>query len=148
MPDAAASARRGGAVDQGLQTNDFEAALPVDEQMDANERIRLLYVATTRARDHLVVSLHRTTSGARTNAVELAETGAADGVESFVGDRPPPDGRLRGRRSIRRRTGRRGSVAHRGAVDEPAAVDGQRVRVGGHRARSRVARQFRAGEPG
>ena len=24
---------------KGLQTNDFEAALPVDEQMDANERI-------------------------------------------------------------------------------------------------------------
>jgi len=84
---------------KGLQTNDFEAALPVDEQMDANERIRLLYVATTRARDHLVVSLHRATSGARTNAVELAEAGAADGVESFVGD-PAASGRSAARSEV------------------------------------------------
>ena len=32
---------------------------PLDEQMDDEERRRLLYVAATRARDHLVVSLHR-----------------------------------------------------------------------------------------
>ena len=32
---------------------------PIDEQMGFHERIRLLYVACTRARDHLVVSLHR-----------------------------------------------------------------------------------------
>jgi ATP-dependent helicase/nuclease subunit A len=37
----------------------FEAWLPIDEQMSHDERIRLLYVACTRARDHLVVSLHR-----------------------------------------------------------------------------------------
>jgi ATP-dependent helicase/nuclease subunit A len=37
----------------------FEAWKPVDEQMSHDERIRLLYVACTRARDHLVVSLHR-----------------------------------------------------------------------------------------
>jgi len=42
-----------------LQTGDFEAAKPIDEQMDHHERLRLLYVACTRARDHLVVSLHR-----------------------------------------------------------------------------------------
>jgi ATP-dependent exoDNAse (exonuclease V) beta subunit len=32
---------------------------PIDEQMSYDERIRLLYVACTRARDHLVVSLFR-----------------------------------------------------------------------------------------
>ena len=37
----------------------FEAWRPLDEQMSHDERIRLLYVACTRARDHLVVSLHR-----------------------------------------------------------------------------------------
>ena len=42
-----------------LQTEDFEAAKPIDEQMGYDERLRLLYVACTRARDHLVVSLHR-----------------------------------------------------------------------------------------
>ncbi len=64
-----------------LQTNDFSAAAPVDEQMDALERRRLLYVATTRARDHLVVSLHRKPAGkgsGRTNAQLLAQAGAAD----------------------------------------------------------------------
>ena len=47
---------------------------PIDEQMSFHERVRLLYVACTRARDHLVVSLHRKvrvnppSSVARTNA--------------------------------------------------------------------------------
>jgi ATP-dependent exoDNAse (exonuclease V) beta subunit len=38
---------------------EYEAQVPIDEQMDAHERLRLLYVALTRACDHLVVSLHR-----------------------------------------------------------------------------------------
>ena len=37
----------------------YEAFRPVDEQMGDAERRRLLYVACTRAQDHLVVSLHR-----------------------------------------------------------------------------------------
>jgi ATP-dependent helicase/nuclease subunit A len=40
-------------------TEEFEAWKPIDEQMGYDERIRLLYVACTRACDHLVVSLHR-----------------------------------------------------------------------------------------
>jgi ATP-dependent exoDNAse (exonuclease V) beta subunit len=40
-------------------TEEFEAWLPIDEQMAFDERVRLLYVACTRARDHVVVSLHR-----------------------------------------------------------------------------------------
>ena len=32
---------------------------PIEEQMDCHERLRLLYVAATRARDHLIVSVHR-----------------------------------------------------------------------------------------
>ncbi len=71
-----------------LQTGDFEAAKPVDEQMDFHERLRLLYVACTRARDHLVVSTHRAARGsapasrsALTNAELLAEASqAAPGV--------------------------------------------------------------------
>ena len=45
---------------KGVATEEFEAWTPIDEQMGYDERIRLLYVACTRACDHLVVSLHRT----------------------------------------------------------------------------------------
>ena len=70
-------------LNKSLQTNDFEFNLPIDEQMDNYERRRLLYVAATRAKDHLVVSLHRAGT-TRTNARLLADAGAltaaADGV--------------------------------------------------------------------
>ena len=59
----------------------FEAWRPLDEQMSHDERIRLLYVACTRARDHLVLSLHRraraypaATQARLSNAELLAET--------------------------------------------------------------------------
>lgn len=38
---------------------EYEAQVPIDDQLDRHERLRLLYVALTRAEDHLVVSLHR-----------------------------------------------------------------------------------------
>ena len=64
---------------QGVVTEEFEAAVPIDEQMGYDERIRLLYVACTRACDHLVVSLHRVErknppakNSSRTNAELLA----------------------------------------------------------------------------
>ena len=44
---------------KGVSTADFDRTQPLDEQMDHNERLRLLYVAATRARDHLAVSVHR-----------------------------------------------------------------------------------------
>jgi ATP-dependent exoDNAse (exonuclease V) beta subunit len=44
---------------RGVQTEHFELHQPVDEQMGFHEKLRLLYVACTRARDHLVVSVHR-----------------------------------------------------------------------------------------
>lgn len=57
-----------------MQTGDFLAAKPVDEQMDFHERIRLLYVACTRAQDHLVVSLHRTEPKANTEAPRMTNS--------------------------------------------------------------------------
>jgi ATP-dependent helicase/nuclease subunit A len=42
-----------------VSTDEYEEQKPIDEQMDYGERMRLLYVACTRAQDHLVVSLHR-----------------------------------------------------------------------------------------
>ncbi len=96
-------------VRKDVHTEDFDKAQPVDEQMSDLERRRLLYVATTRARDHLVVSLHRGGGNAETSAKLFSAAGAAKvaGVVSFsaegVGDEsrlgdsaligvgPPPD---------------------------------------------------------
>ena len=46
-------------VSARVTTEEFERYRPIDEQMDFHEKLRLLYVAMTRARDHLVVSVHR-----------------------------------------------------------------------------------------
>ncbi|MFK4089368.1 UvrD-helicase domain-containing protein [Kribbella sp. NPDC020789] len=73
-----------------VQTEDFDLVQPVDEQMDDYERRRLLYVAATRARDHLVVSLHR--SGTRrhsSNAELFASAGAAEAPGITLFDGPP-----------------------------------------------------------
>ena len=62
----------------GVESGGFEQWQPIDEQMDEHERLRLLYVACTRARDHLIVSLTRLAgSKRRTAASILAEAGAA-----------------------------------------------------------------------
>jgi ATP-dependent helicase/nuclease subunit A len=46
-------------VSARVTTEEFERYEPIDEQMDFHEKLRLLYVAMTRACDHLVVSVHR-----------------------------------------------------------------------------------------
>jgi ATP-dependent exoDNAse (exonuclease V) beta subunit len=46
-------------IGKHVTTEEFERYLPIDEQMDFHEKLRLLYVAATRAQDHLVVSVHR-----------------------------------------------------------------------------------------
>lgn len=71
---------------KSVQTEDFDLVQPLDEQMDDYERRRLLYVAATRARDHLVVSLHRGTRRMDSNAELLASAGADHaGARSFSG---------------------------------------------------------------
>jgi ATP-dependent exoDNAse (exonuclease V) beta subunit len=68
-----------------VRTEEYVDWAPIDEQMGLHERIRLLYVACTRARDHLVVSVHRKTRAKepepkkRTNA-ELLLAGMGDGL--------------------------------------------------------------------
>ena len=68
-------------VGNGIETQDFAEQQPLDEQMSDLERMRLLYVAATRARDHLVVSLHRGKTPPSvtswSNATHLAEADAA-----------------------------------------------------------------------
>ncbi|MFC8596826.1 UvrD-helicase domain-containing protein [Isoptericola sp. NPDC057191] len=70
----------------GVETDDFALAQPVDEQMDDLEKRRLLYVAATRARDHLVVSLHRDDGKTQSAARLLADDGGAGslGEERFA----------------------------------------------------------------
>ena len=68
----------------GIQTNDFESQQPLDEQMDAEEKKRLLYVGCTRARDHLVVSLHRPQRPLDRLSEALFLNGAADYAPSLT----------------------------------------------------------------
>lgn len=62
---------------KGLTTRDYTDTEGVEAQRDRDERIRLLYVATTRARDHLVISVHRKTNdrAPETSAKVLYEAG-------------------------------------------------------------------------
>jgi ATP-dependent exoDNAse (exonuclease V) beta subunit len=62
------------------RTVDFTAAQQREKLMEQQEAIRLLYVAGTRARDHLVLSLHR---GRRTEASPAAQIEAR--LRSFPG---------------------------------------------------------------
>jgi ATP-dependent helicase/nuclease subunit A len=79
-------------------TEEFEAAVPIDEQMGYDERLRLLYVACTRACDHLVVSLHRVErkkppakNSSRTNA-EILVAGMGERLDALpdLGGDPVP----------------------------------------------------------
>ena len=71
-----------------VRTEEYVDWAPIDEQMGLHERIRLLYVACTRARDHLVVSVHRKTRAnepepkKRTNA-ELLVAGMGEALEGL-----------------------------------------------------------------
>jgi len=124
-------------------TEEFEAWKPVDEQMSYDERIRLLYVACTRACDHLVVSLHRKARGqggkasSRTNA-ELLLAGMGDsglaplrevsgtaaplsGDTTVAPSAPPPFSAWEAARDAALATaGRRGAVAATALTEEGA----------------------------
>jgi ATP-dependent helicase/nuclease subunit A len=72
-------------VGQMVVTEAYESWKPIDEQMSHDERIRLLYVACTRAQDHLVISLHRR---ARKNPPDdAAKLTSAELLAQALGDR-------------------------------------------------------------
>ena len=62
-----------GSAGERFATPGFEELAEIDNRMSAAEYIRLMYVATTRARDHLVLSMRRPAKGARTSAAVIAE---------------------------------------------------------------------------
>ena len=83
----------------GLTSASYDDAADLDAQLDDDERVRLLYVACTRAQDHLVVSQHRTTTGSGTRTLAALLAGAnpeGTGAEAFAqqglpfGLTPPP----------------------------------------------------------
>lgn len=71
-------------VGKNIQTVQYAVESPIDEQLDSHERVRLLYVAASRARDHLVVSLHRSGNGKSAASVLANSTAARRGVEVFA----------------------------------------------------------------
>jgi ATP-dependent helicase/nuclease subunit A len=83
--------------DKGTITDEFERFRPLDEQMDFHEKLRLLYVGCTRARDHLIVSLYRkareVTDREKMTAAELLVSAAGDTAATAIG--PPPHSRER-----------------------------------------------------
>jgi ATP-dependent exoDNAse (exonuclease V) beta subunit len=76
-------------VGQSVVSEAFEEHRPIDEQMSHDERIRLLYVACTRAQDHLVLSLHRKArasppdSAARFTSAELLASALDDDLAAL-----------------------------------------------------------------
>ncbi|MGH9048541.1 MAG: UvrD-helicase domain-containing protein [Acidimicrobiia bacterium] len=54
-----------------VETPGYDRQKRLDTALDDDERLRLLYVATTRARDHLLVSLHHKESDRRCHAARL-----------------------------------------------------------------------------
>jgi ATP-dependent helicase/nuclease subunit A len=56
-------------------TAEYDAARKTDQEADAAEDVRLMYVAATRARDHLVLSLYRpdSPSGRRSRAATISQ---------------------------------------------------------------------------
>jgi ATP-dependent exoDNAse (exonuclease V) beta subunit len=66
-----------------VTTEVFEDWMPIDDQMAFDERVRLLYVATTRAKDHLVVSLQRKV---RKSAADLTRRTNAELLIDGIGE--------------------------------------------------------------
>ncbi|HMG26739.1 MAG TPA: UvrD-helicase domain-containing protein [Acidimicrobiia bacterium] len=75
-PDGSFEVRMGPAP-RRFETAGWEARAVRENELDAAERLRLLYVAATRARDHLLVSLHhKRTDRLDTHAALLCEHGS------------------------------------------------------------------------
>ena len=71
--DGGSSEVRVGSAQMRFETAGYELLLDREKQLAEDEATRLLYVAATRARDHLVLSMYRSTaSGDRTDAGKIA----------------------------------------------------------------------------
>ncbi len=117
-----------------FQTSGYDELADVDKQRQDEEFVRLQYVAATRARDHLIVSLYRTAKDKKSAAARIAgflqgndhlwpellvpPTAHADGLASSMETQPVDDDTaearqiwLEERRQVYQRQSRPGSVA-------------------------------------
>ena len=62
-----------GSKDVPLQTAGYAELLATEKEREEEERVRLMYVAATRARDHLIVSLYRKLKDRKSAAARIAE---------------------------------------------------------------------------
>jgi ATP-dependent exoDNAse (exonuclease V) beta subunit len=62
-----------GADDTQFATTGFDTLLANEQQLEADEYVRLMYVAATRARDHLVLSLFRSQRSSGSGAGKMVE---------------------------------------------------------------------------
>ena len=60
-------------VKASLQTAGYDELADFEKERGEEERVRLVYVAATRARDHLIVSLYRNKSGSKSAAARIEE---------------------------------------------------------------------------
>ncbi|MDP2950423.1 MAG: 3'-5' exonuclease, partial [Chloroflexota bacterium] len=81
-----------GPKDNCFQTAGYEALAEREAAQEAAENVRLMYVAATRARDHLVVSLYRTSGDDGSRAAALA--GLLEGAHNLWEAAPEGDALL------------------------------------------------------
>ncbi len=134
---------RVGRAQQGtrFETAGWEERAEREDELDAAERLRLLYVATTRARDHLLVSLHHK-PGTKCHAARLCEHEDAPAValdlprttpapaasrspaDDIAGEAPGArDAWIAARHDLLARTARPATVAATALAKEPAAAE-------------------------
>lgn len=76
---------------KGFATPGWEECAAREKLMDEQERVRMLYVAMTRTRDHLVVSLYRSRDGEPTQAAQMEDRlRAVEGVDELDTSWPAP----------------------------------------------------------
>ena len=78
-----------GSESNAFQTAGYADLLEVETDMSRDERVRLLYVAATRARDHLVLSMRRPARNNNSDAHKIAEL--AEARQEAMPDTPQAD---------------------------------------------------------
>ena len=85
-------------IGQNRATSGFAAIRDAEAEESRREALRLCYVAATRARDHLVISLyHRPVPGGERSLAQLLAAVVPDGMQTGPGGGPLPGAPLQGR---------------------------------------------------
>jgi ATP-dependent helicase/nuclease subunit A len=69
-----------GSANLGISTQDYEEKSKSNKDADTAEQVRLAYVGATRAREHLIVSVHRSSRDKSTLAAMISEFDEASGL--------------------------------------------------------------------